>query len=319
MTHEQDFDGLRQALASTPPVITEPMPPLGNMVFVGSGDSLASALESSRAGHRAMSSGDIAWTGTVPPSCDTVVGISHSGTSGATVRALRIARKAGLRTVAITSRTDSPLAAAADHLQPVPGLECNEVIPVTGHLMLAQGVAAVSGFDTSLTNRDLATALADVEALIDNVAAQLPGHAPDGMSILSLPGLRGAADFASLKFIEATGLSVRNVPLEESGHVDYFIGPQSHLTLLYEGGEADFRFARLAEALAATGQTVLRIAAPTVTEAKDEMLTRSLATAVFSSWLAYHASVRWQRPWFRGGQVNMDASHIKLPEHVLQA
>lgn len=319
MNNEQDFNGLRRALRCAPPVTPEPMPDLGRIVFVGSGDSLASAQEGARAGHRALSSGDIAWTETVPAGCDTVVGISHSGTSGATVRALRIARKAGLRTVAVTSWTGSPLAQAADHVQPVPSLEYNEVIPVAGHLMLAQGVAAVSGFGTSATNRGLAAALGEVETLIADVADQLPDQAPAGMSVLSLPDLRGAAEFASLKFIEATGLSVRNVPLEESGHVDYFIGPQRHLTLLYEGGRADFRFARLAEALAATGQTVLRAAAPPVAGTGDETLVRSLAMAVFSSWLAYAASTRWQRPWFRGGQVNMDASHIKLPEHVLQA
>ncbi|MFF5290902.1 hypothetical protein [Paractinoplanes globisporus] len=44
--------------------------------------------------------------------------------------------------------------------------------------------------------------------------------------MLTLPDLRAAGDIWSLKLIEATGLAARSVPLEESGHVDYFVGPQ---------------------------------------------------------------------------------------------
>lgn len=316
---EQDFPGLRAALTSTPSVTPADIGVLGRAVYVGSGDSLASALHAAPYGHRAMSSGDLAWLDQPPAGCDTVVGISHSGTSGGTVKALRIARKAGLKTVAITSWAESPLAESADVVQPVASLRYGEVIPAAGHIMLAQGVAATCGVDTTEVNARLADLLDQVETMVAENSEALPDCPPQGMSILSLPDLRSAADFASLKFIEATGLSVRNVPLEESGHVDYFIGPQPHLTLLLQGGAGGFRFERLAQALEANGQTVRILRAPQVPDAPEEFLVRDLAMAVCSAWLAYHASKRWNRPWFRGGEVNMDANHIKLPEHVLQA
>ncbi|WP_353081207.1 SIS domain-containing protein [Tessaracoccus lapidicaptus] len=319
MSVEQDFAGLRAALASTPSVTPAELGDLGRAVFVGSGDSLASALHASPHGHRAMSSGDIAWMDQAPAGCDTVVGISHSGTSGGTVKALRIARRAGLKTVAITSWAESPLAQAADVVQPVASLRYPEVVPVAGHLMLAQGVAAVCGVDTTAVNRQLLDNLDVIEALVEASAGELPTTLPQGISILSLPDLRSAADFATLKFIEATGLTVRNVPLEESGHVDYFIGPQSHLTLLLQADAAAFRFERLAQALEATGQTVHTVIWPGAANTPEDFLVRDLAMAVHNTWLAYRASKLWARPWFRGGQVNMDASHIKLPEHVLQA
>ena len=124
-------DALADALRAVRPVIPVTLDaPLGRAAFVGSGDSLASAQIAAAFGHRAMSSGDITWTGRVPVGCDTVVGISHSGTSGATVRALRLARSQGLRTVAITSDADAPLAAAADEVQLVPTLQVDELVPV---------------------------------------------------------------------------------------------------------------------------------------------------------------------------------------------
>lgn len=317
MTVEQDLPGLKNSLLETPSVEPVDLGDLGRIVFVGSGDSLASAAHSVPFGHAAMSSGDIAWMDEVPAGYDTVVGISHSGTSGATVKALRLARKAGLNTVAITSWAESPLAEAASGVQPVSSLSFAEVIPVAGHIMLSQGVAAVCGVDTREVNAQLAALMGHIEAFVTRTVAELPEQNPSGISILSLPDLRSAGDFATLKFIEATGLSTRNVPLEESGHVDYFLGPQAHLTLLLAGGRAYFRFDRLAQALDACGQTVRTLRAPAADLADVTPLVADLATAIGLTWVSYEASKRWNHPWFRGGEVNMDASHIKLPEHVL--
>lgn len=305
---------LRTALLTAPAVTTGTAPDLGRAVFVGSGDSLASALVATAAGHRALSAGDVTWNGAVPAGCDTLVGISHSGTSGATVRALRIARDAGLRTVAVTSRPDSPLADSADTVQTVPSLAVEEVVPCAGHLMLAQGVAAVCGTDTATVNAGLAAALDRVGPLVDAALEGLPAVLPAAVSVLSLPELRSGADFWSLKIIEACGLAVRNVPLEESGHVDYFIGPEPHLTLQLLGPLGRARFGRLAEALRSTGQTVRQFDATGLVEASEPRagLVRDLAVAVAGAWFADEAAKRWGRPPFRGGAVNMDASHIKI-------
>ena len=68
-----------------------------------------------------------------------------------------------------------------------------------------------------------------------------------------------AAERKAIELIEAVGISVRTVALEESGHVDYFIGPQPHLALQLIGGAGRPRFDRLHQALEHTGQTVQQI------------------------------------------------------------
>ncbi|MEV7342159.1 SIS domain-containing protein [Streptomyces sp. NPDC093544] len=305
---------LRDALLDVSPVTVGSVPDLGRAVFVGSGDSLASGLIATGFGHRALSAGDVTWSESLPAACDTLVGISHSGTSGATVQALRMARTAGLKTVAITSQASSPLADSADEVQLVPALRVEEVVPCAGHVMLAQGVAAVCGVDTSPFNLALAKSLDGIRVAVEAQVRALPESAPTAMSVLSLPELCSGADFWVLKLIEACGLAVRSVPLEESGHVDYFIGPEQHLTLQLIGPHGRPRFDRLAEALRTTGQTVVQVDAGELTDpdVPDAAVLRDIATAVAGAWVAHGAALRWGRPPFRGGAVNMDAKHIKL-------
>jgi hypothetical protein len=306
---------LISALQSVDDVSPSVTPPGKGTVFVGSGDSLSSGLLGDLYGHRAMSSGDITWMGQTPPATETVVGISHSGTSGATVRALRIARNEGKRTIAITSNATSPLANEADELQLVPTLALTETIPCAGHLMLGLGVSAVSGEETEGLTDQLAHTLTAYSAAIADAVDQLPAEPPHGISILSLPELRAASDFWMLKLIEATGISVRTVALEESGHVDYFIGPEPHLSIQLIGAHGHGRFRRLAEALDHTGQIVQPVhlpAAPELTTA--QAIITELAGAVVGTQVAAAAAASWARPPFRGGAVNMDARHIKLDE-----
>lgn len=313
MTHHTNLTNLVAALNASADIHPTVTTPPRNAVFVGSGDSLSSALLAQAYGHRAASSGDITFLGKLPVAVETVVGISHSGTSGATVQALRLAREQGARTIAITSNADSPLAGAADEVQLVPSLKIDEIVPCGGHLMLGLGVAAVCGEDTTGATSALAQLLYQRATLVDDTVKALPEQPPVGVSVLSLPDLRGAADFWMLKLIEATGISVRTVALEESGHVDYFIGPQAHLALQLVGGHGRFRFDRLASALEHTGQTVLQVVFPEPAESSTRnALLYELAGAVVGTLVAESAAARWGRPTFRGGAVNMDAAHIKL-------
>jgi hypothetical protein len=312
--HEQ-LSAIASALRAVSDVQPSTSAPLERAVFVGSGDSLSSALLATAYGHRALSSGDLTWTGRLPFGTDTVVGISHSGTSGATVRALRLAAEEGKRTIAITSNADSPLAAAAAETQLVPSLGIEEVVPCAGHLMLALGVAAVAGEDVAGAASDVARSVESQEPELTRAVRDLPAEVPQGISVLTLPDLRGAGDFWMLKLIEAVGLTVRTVPLEESGHVDYFIGPESHLVLQLIGAVGRDRFDRLAVALESTGQTVQQV----VFKAPDTWSSRSalvleLAGAAAGAVFAGEAAQKWARPPFRGGAVNMDAAHIKLDD-----
>lgn len=313
MSHHSHLDRIAAALEAVSDVVPAVSAPVRSAVFVGSGDSLSSGLLAQAHGHRAMSSGDITFMGRLPVGAETVVGISHSGTSGATVRALRLARENGVRTVAITSNGDSPLAEAADEVQLVPSLPLDETVPCAGHLMLGLGVAAVCGEDVSGATGALAADLRTRGALLDAVVEALPSEAPAGIALLSLPDLRGAADFWMLKLIEATGVSVRTTALEESGHVDYFIGPQAQLVVQLIGEHGAGRFERLATALEHTGQTILPVRVPVVAEG----VLHELAGAALGTVVAEAAAARWGRPPFRGGAVNMDASHIKLDGHAV--
>ncbi|WP_155848447.1 SIS domain-containing protein [Arthrobacter sp. 35W] len=314
---QQSLAALLEALDQVPSISPlEHSTPLGNAVFVGSGDSLASGLIAHNFGHRSMSSGDITWTGQLPARADTIVGISHSGTSGATVKALRKAREQGLRTIAITSNPDSPIAEAADAVQIVPTLHVTEAVPSAGHIMLGLGVAAVCGADVSNGQREVAKVLSELEAAIPSVAARFGGTAPAGISVLTLPDLRSAGDFWTLKLIEATGVVARVVPLEESGHVDYFIGPQNQLTIQLLGGVGRARHERLQTALSANGQNVVPVDFMSLAPSSGAVSSISLdiAVASFGAFAAHQAALTWGRPPFRGGAVNMDASHIKLSE-----
>ena len=312
---EQDLNSLLEALDNVQPIVPiEHKSPLGNAVFVGSGDSLTSGLIAHNFGHRSVSSGDITWTGQIPARADTIVGISHSGTSGATVRALRLAREMGLNTIAVTSNPDSPIAEAADTVQIVPTLPVSEAVPSAGHIILALGVAAVCGADVSASHKEIASVLRELAPAIPTVVERFGISLPAGVSVLTLPDLRSAGDFLTLKIIEAAGIVARLVPLEESGHVDYFLGPQNQLTIELIGGVGRARHERLEQALTANGQNVVPIDLTSLAPSALDVAPISLdiAVAAFGAYVAHAAAIAWQRPPFRGGAVNMDASHIKL-------
>jgi hypothetical protein len=143
-------------------------------------------------------------------------------------------------------------------------------------------------------------------------AARLPAAAPEAISVLTLPDMRSAGDFWSLKLIEATGLCVRSVPLEEAGHVDYFVGPQSHLTIHLVGAQGAARHARLAQALAGNGQSVMIMTRPDGATASSES-GDVVASAALGAYVAEEAALRWGRHPFRNGEVPMDARHIQVP------
>jgi hypothetical protein len=300
----------------TGPAALTPAPgDLGRALFVGSGDSLSACLLAEPYGHRAASAGDLAWTGGVPPYVDTVVGVSHSGRTRATVAALETARAAGLRTVAVTVDADSPLVSAADHVALAPRVEVaiGETIPAAGYVSLALTVRALLGDRAHEGFGTIAHCLDRIAAAAGPALAALPDRPPPGISVLSLPDLRSAGDFWSLKLIEATGLCVRSVPLEESGHVDYFIGPQAHLTILLVGDHGPRRHARLAQALEANGHAVAVIDLARILPEADTW-SRELSAAALGAYAAHVASLRWGLTPFRNGEVPMDARHIQLPE-----
>lgn len=306
---------LTAALKSAPDIDPFPLKDMSAAVFTGCGDSLASALVAERRGYRSLSAGDIEWMGELPRYAGTIAGISLSGTSGAPIRALQRARKAGWKTVAITSSATTPLGQAAEFQQLVPRLDVQERVPVAGHVMLALGVAAACGIDTEGAPSRLARILeSDGRAMVDEVMRQLPATLPHAATVLSLPDTRSGANFWTLKLIEGCGIAARDVPLEESGHVDYFIGPQPHLVVEILGRRGQDRFEDLGRALGRNGMTRVRFDANSAVPGESDVddLLREIVVAVIGALVVDEASTMWGRPPFRGGAVNMDASHITI-------
>lgn len=311
----QTIESLQRGLNNWIPPTTL-QEPVNNACFTGSGDSLASSYAATRYGHLALSAGDIEWMEELPRGRNTIVGISNSGTSGATIRALRRARRAGLKTVAITSQPESPMGEENPTVL-IPPLIIDETIPVSGHLVLALGVAATLSLDAELIRDMVITGMKAVPELVDSILSALPETTPHSCGVLSLPELRSAGNFWSLKIIEATGVATRDVPLEECGHVDYFVGPQSHVTFSVIGRAGRDRFSRLQQALVHAGHRVisadlLSILPDATSNQNERDYARDLLAAVVGTFVAKDAATRWQRPPFRGGAVNMDAAHIKI-------
>jgi hypothetical protein len=311
-TARANLDALIGALSEIGPTGPAPATTIGNALFVGSGDSLAACLLAQAAGQHAASAGDVAWTGGIPPRIDTVVGVSHSGRTAATVEALNIANQAGLPTIAITVHTDSALARIADRVVTATDIGVSETIPAAGYLSLALAVLATLGVEATGGFAGIGDTMKTLTPAATGLAAALPPAMPAAISVLSLPDLRSAGDFWSLKLIEATGLPVRSLALEEAGHVDYFIGPQSHLTLQLIGQYGHARHSRLAQALAGNGHTVLSFVANSLPA--SESWQQELSTAALGAYLAEVAAHIWCRPPFRNGEVPMDAQHIQLAD-----
>jgi hypothetical protein len=302
-----NLDALLHALSTSSPLSSRPPGSLGNALFVGSGDSLSACLLAERAGHRAASAGDVAWTGSLPPRIDTLVAVSQSGRTAATVAAVTAASERGLHTIAVTTDPHSAITAAAGEVHIAHPIAVTETIPAAGFLSLAAAVLALLKIDTTGGLQEVATRMSAMVPEVTALAAQLPPAMPAAISILTLPDMRAAGDFWSLKLIEATGLAVRSVPLEESGHVDYFIGPQPHLTINLIGECGVARHERLASALAANGHATLGLRAP-----HGNGWATELAVAALGAYLAEEAAGAWDRPPFRNHEVPMDARHIQL-------
>ena len=296
--------------------IEHPVGESTSAVFVGCGDSLAAAILCESYGHRAKSSGDLAfhpWRRSAGST--TLAAISSSGASGATVFAAQKAATHGVSTIAITASARSPLTEACNRTIVVPRLTLKEIIPAANYIMLSLGVLAACNVEINEVPALIGDA---IEALVEPASRavdEFPLGPPSGISVLTLPDMRSAGEFWSMKLIEATGLPVRSVPLEESGHVDYFIGPQPHVTVQLVGREGRDRHAQLSEALKRNGHDIVRLDVGSVTEVRDPESSDdclAVATGAVGAYVANEVADRWARAPFRNGEVNMDASHIQI-------
>jgi len=276
--------------------------------FLGCGDSLAAARPAEALGHRVLSAGDVAWGGGAPRGVDVVVPLSWSGKTGATIRATQVAKDAGLPVIAVTTNPASPLAELADDVVLVPGFDLTEDIPAVGYAVHSAAVAALVGQPI-----DLERIAADWAGAHENVRRLAEGSGPSahGITVATMADAHGAGEFWMLKLIEATGLAVRTTGVEETGHVDYFIGPQQHLTLVLAGEAEAPRATALGDALAVNGQHVVQVRLADLTGLTG--WSRQVLGGVIGADYSAILAGGWGRPFFRGGEVDMSARHIQVP------
>ncbi|WP_424184737.1 SIS domain-containing protein [Actinokineospora sp. G85] len=253
------------------------------VVFIGSGDShhaglAAAALVEAVAGVDCDAVPSLAFCaadgGRTRRRRTLAVAVSASGGTEQVVRAVEQAREWGARTLAITGRSDSPLANLADHAlttaipdpEPSPGIRTHQA-SLVGLLLVGLELARARGVDVSASLAELERAPEAVEAAAEaardradlvDLVADAPALAVAG----SGPAL-GSAHFTAAKLVEAAGLPAHGVDVEEWCHVERFTRPSTGpVLLLAPPGRSRHRADVLVAKARAQGRPVAVVAAP---------------------------------------------------------
>lgn len=210
------------------------------------------------------------------------IGISGSGTGARIIEAIRALAKAGVNTLALTAKPDSPLGTAAAKVlrvetppfAPGPGVRGMVTSLLALYLLAVRfgEVRARYPMDTAAATRKqlaamkdpLAEALGSLEAPLGAFAAEI-GRC-GRLEILASGPARASADFCAAKLLETQGLYTAVVDVEEFNHLNYFRAePEQLPTLLVcpEDARDAVRCAEIAGALKALGRPYRILAGPT--------------------------------------------------------
>ena len=253
-------------------------------VAVGSGDSHFAAMAATY-GWRLLTGMTLAvqspqtllYADTGPD--DLLVATSASGTSPATIAAMRSAA-AGMKS-AITCNTGTPLAAAADGVlelclpsnEPSPGVRTYHA-SLVAHLYLALAIGRAHG---ALTASDFADRFARMIELAERIETTVSSLAQPcqhlarriaGSAVIGIigggPNL-GTAHFVAAKLTEAAGQLAFGRDVEEWWHVERFAQPRSSpLVVLAPAGKSHARALEVAAEARDLGHHVVLVADPAV-------------------------------------------------------
>jgi glutamine---fructose-6-phosphate transaminase (isomerizing) len=217
------------------------------------------------------------------PTSNLLLAISVSGRVSRTVEALKLARRAGATTVALTGNPKSPLAQAAAHLlatavpalhgQPggaiVPGVRSYTASQLALYLCAIQLGATRRHLTTTEANnlrqtlRQTAERMAESMGAVEPVMRELAANWSDAQEFVYCgagPSL-GAALFSAAKLLEASGDTAVAQDTEEWAHLQYFGRHVATPTFLISGGRRDERRVQeVATAATAIGRRVAIIA-----------------------------------------------------------
>jgi fructoselysine-6-P-deglycase FrlB-like protein len=187
------------------------------------------------------------------------IGISHDGTTRATIHALAAARAAGAATATIGARDDSPLARDADCalITPLRDRSWCHTVAYTGTILAGAAIAAaIDGRDRSGSGATITAALAE-RARIEQLAARL--HGASRILAVGLGADLTTARELALKIEEGARIPATALHLESflHGHLAACEAGTTALVLLAAdargGARRDARLAGAAAAAAAIG------------------------------------------------------------------
>ena len=211
---------------------------------------------------RSVTAADLLFEAAIRPG-DSVVGISISGGTRRTTEALQSAGRKGARTLAVTLRTDSALAQAADAVLALPFTPISRAIPhgLDYHVTLLALAALAGTIDAD-----------DVEGLFVNDTLDILEQARSVATTLAQdarffflgggPAL-GTANYGAAKLHEAGGLPAWSFEAESFGHgAHLMLRPGDHVVLCGAGGPTDARTAALRPGLERLGVSVSQASLP---------------------------------------------------------
>ncbi|MCS6772701.1 MAG: SIS domain-containing protein [Thermoflexales bacterium] len=300
------------------------------LFVIGCGDSYFAALAAELAFemiagvptevHNAMSFSRYA-AEFVPAEGSLVVGISVSGKVSRTIEGLARARKRGLRTLAITGSTETPIAQVADEVAvttvsdlPNPdGVQSPGARSYAASLVMlyaiALALAEASGRDVRRWHTALeATAHAAQTTIRQTderakVLAEQTRHATEFVFCGSGPNF-GTAHFCAAKVVEASGDPALGQDVEEWAHVQYFAKAVDTPTFLITARERDAsRAEEVRAAMQAVGRRVVEVAPSEEVELPytpcPEVFS-PLVAAIPGMLFAAHRAALLGEPYFRG-------------------
>jgi glucosamine--fructose-6-phosphate aminotransferase (isomerizing) len=215
-----------------------------------------------------------------------VIGVSSSGQVSRTIEALRLARKAGVRTLALTREADSPLGKVAENViaLAIPPIESIDLTDVTlvipgmrsfmasllGLYLVALHLGRFSGYLDGDEYDSLQHEIRELSQQQNQTIKDCkPGTEELAKSwadarhfeICGVGPNFGAAQFTAAKILEASGDTVVAQDLEEWAHLQYFGRHTNTPTLFISAGDRDKdRVREVIEAATVIGRCVAIVA-----------------------------------------------------------
>ncbi len=227
------------------------------------------------------------------PKTNVVIAVSVSGVVSRTIEALRLARKAGAVTVALTGAPQAPLAQSAEKVfqttvPPLPDELRGMVVPGVRSYLASQMGLYMAAIRIGEVRGHLTTAQADalraeLVGLADVMEATIQACEPIAHTLMAeqwqeIPEfvyvgagpMFGVAMFSAAKMLEASGDPAMAQDTEEWAHLQYFAAREDTPTVLLSAADRDAdRMAEVARAAQSIGRRTVGVLPAEETEIRQ--------------------------------------------------